>query len=626
MRLDLRPPWDEPPNRAEQDLLNQEDPLLRELSLFRRRLVDPRQALERSVMSPEKWLNDAYYSGDLGAYDELTRTGCWPATRRTFLQATEPGIQEIIATGALGTGKSDLVPRLVPYWLYELSCYASPQALLGLQEHSVILFLLVHMNKQRAQRKLYGPVMSAIRRIPYFQECFRPNPKIESYLQFPKGIELRCGVTDPEAIRSEDLAVLVVDEANFLDVTSKSSRDKEGRTFDAAETIYETACRRQLTRFTGTSLWTPKRVLLSSRDRPDDFLERREREVRAGCVIEGPPEDQVVRSKDGGTILFSKALWAAKPPGSFSAKTFRVQVGAKGIRSRVLFANDEPEPKARTIDVPDDEELRAAFLVNCDEALRELAGIAVAGIGRLIPDPRHIEAIWVPGEHPFTRLTTTLLDGACLLPEVLFQDGAPKCCPTRWRFIHIDLASTGDSLGFAVVHVHGSKVVLRPHPDVKGEFVKRPESVFRADLVLQVNPPEGGQIRQSLVQNLVLDLRDGGTRIGKVSVDSPQATKLLQDMEDEGIDAAKRSVDRDPEPYLNLRDAIQEVRFECYRYPVLGAELEGLLWYPHLRKVDHPSNRAKDVSDAVAGAVANAIESPWAASDQVGASVSIKVY
>lgn len=497
-------------------------------AVFRRRLVDPRTALERRRLSPGAWLDDPWVSGDLGTYDLATRTGCWPSTRRMFERAAEPWVNETAVTGAFGTGKTDWAIRLVAYWLHDLSVHADPRALLGLQSHSVITFMLVHMKKAKAEDKLLDPLKAALRRIPYFRDEFPWDMSADAReLTFPKGIVVKCGVTDPEAVRSEDLAVLVLDECNFLEVVGRSARDKEGRLFDAAEAIWQAARRRQDSRFKGTSLWTPKIVLMSSRDRPHDFLERREREVldAPGLEVEGPPDDRVLVDREGRRLYFSKSLWAAKPAGSFSQEMFRVEIGGDGRRSRVLDAADTPTPGARTMDVPED--FRQEFGRNVDEALRELAGVAIAGVGRLFPDDVVLRDAVVEGvgAHPFSRLSTTLVDGGVLLDDRLFHKGVCRCCPGRWRFVHLDVALTQDCLGLGVVHVHGTKQVLRMRkaPDGSdGRYVPSEEPVFKADLLLQVLPPMGGEIRLTFAEELVRTLRDRGMRIAQVTVDAFQ--------------------------------------------------------------------------------------------------------
>lgn len=567
----------------------EQDPFAGALHSFAQELIRPRQALDRDLLSPEEWLDDPFYSGDLGWFDATSETGCWPSTREAFLSIVR-GWEEIGFTGAFGVGKTQLAILLITYWLYELSCYASPQALMGVQEHSVLVFMLVHMNQRKAEAKLYGPLRSAIQRIPYFKDQFPPNPRITSYLEFGKGLKVYTGVTDPDAVRSHDLVGLVVDEANFLDVTKRSARDKEGRTFDAAEEIVEAAVRRQTSRFKSTSLWLPRRVILSSRDRPHDFLERRERETRESAEVEviGPPEDQLVRNPVTRRAYLSKALWSAKP--RWSGKKwpgFTVEIGGDGRRSRILREGEKPVEGSRLIRVPD--EFLPEFTKNTDEALRELAGIAIAGVGRLFPDDRVVLAAFTRSyNHPMTRQATTLQDGVVLVDELLFKDGAPICCPKKWRFGHGDPAESQDSYGLCFVHAHDVKIVEVIDPKDPTKKLRRPAPVFKVDLALEVLPPRDGEIRLALVEQLVYDLQDRGMKIGYLTFDGHQSLHTRQNMEARGIPVERRSVDAKPDSYLDLRSAFEEDRVVCYEHPELMKQLTELIYYRALGKVDHP--------------------------------------
>lgn len=616
------PPPDDP--RRDGDL--PADPFLRELALFGRRTADPRGAVERRIRSPEEWLDDRHLSGDLSDFDPSTGIGCWPNTRTMFLKAASGEWDQIGFTGAFGTGKTNLAILLWPWWIYQLSCHVSPQALMGLQPHSVLMSVLVHQSQARAKEKLLGPLKDAMGRIPYFREDFPWDSSADALqMRFPKNIVVQAGITDPEAVRSHDLWAFLIDEANFLPVVARSAKDKEGRGFDAAQAIWEAGRRRQASRFQSISLWPPKCVLLSSRDRPHDFLERREREALEAGMVVGPPDLQDVEDRAGRRLSMSRALWTARPRGEYSSATFAVEVGGDGRRSRILAPDEGPTPGARTVDVPED--FREQFDKNVDEALRELAGVAVAGVGLLFPDPDVLDACVVEGRHPFSRLTTTMQDGGDFVMDALFDGGRPRCCPGRWRFAHIDVGLTQDALGLAVVHGHGHKDVVRRHKDDPGRMVRVRAPILKADWAQEVVPPVGGgEIRLGPARDLLIHLRDAGMKIAKITLDAFQGSQMSQDFRSVGIPSERRSVDRTPEAYLNLRDAAEEGRLALYPHPVLLDQLRRLIHYRAQGKVDHSPGRAKDVSDALAGACANAMDAgelAWSDADgvQVGATV-----
>jgi len=604
------------------------NPFARELALFGRRAADPRRAVERRIRTPLEWLNDRHLSGDVSDFDESTGIGCWPNTREMFLKAASGDWEQIGYTGAFGTGKTNLpVALLWPYWIYQLSCYVSPQALMGLQPHSVLVSSLIHQSQKKAVEKLLNPMKDAMSRMPYFQVDFPWDQSADAVqLKFPKNIRVQASITDPEAVRSHDLWSFLLDECNFLPIVGRSSKDKEGRGYDAAQVMWEAGRRRQTSRFEGISLWRPKCVLLSSRDRPHDFLERREGEALQSGITSGPPDRQDIEDEPGRRLYFSRSLWEARPRGSYMASMFTVEVGGDGRRSRILATGEEATPGARTVDVPDD--FRDQFEKNVDEALRELAGVAVAGVGLLFPDGDVVDDCFVlPTKHPFSRLTTTMQDGGHILVDTLFDKGRPRCCPGRWRFGHVDVGLTQDAFGIGVVHAHDSVTVVRRHGDDRGRQVRVRVPIIHVDWAQEVVPPVGGgEIRLSPARDLLLELRDAGMKIAKVTWDSFQDAALRQDLAHAGVPSGRRSVDKTPQSYLDVRDAVEEERFRCYDHPELKRQLKRLIWYKAQGKVDHAPNDRKDVSDGIAGACSNLLQAgslAWSDADgvEVGATV-----
>ena len=69
------------------------------------------------------------------------------------------------------------------------------------------------------------------------------------------------------------------------------------------------------------------------------------------------------------------------------------------------------------------------------------------------------------------------------------------------------------------------------------------------------------------------------------------------------------SVDRLPDHYETLRDAIYDGRVVMVESQTLHRELVELEYNAIDERVDHPPRGSKDVADAVCGAIANALSS-----------------
>lgn len=111
------------------------------------------------------------------------------------------------------------------------------------------------------------------------------------------------------------------------------------------------------------------------------------------------------------------------------------------------------------------------------------------------------------------------------------------------------------------------------------------------------------------VKEFISYLSAAGFNVERVSSDSFQSFSLLQDIRMLGYKTVVISMDRTMEPYLAVKSAIHENRLQLYPHELLESELENLIEDKLTRKVDHPSDGSKDLSDAVGGSYYNAFTS-----------------
>ena len=134
------------------------------------------------------------------------------------------------------------------------------------------------------------------------------------------------------------------------------------------------------------------------------------------------------------------------------------------------------------------------------------------------------------------------------------------------------------------------------------------KDVVIADLMLRIKAPPGGEINFSDIRRMITDLKDRGFDISGVSFDGYQSVDMIQILKEQGLNCITLSVDRDTAAYDTLKDKIYTGNFKCYRYEPFLEELRRLELKDG-KKVDHPPTHggSKDVSDAVAGSVFNAV-------------------
>lgn len=158
------------------------------------------------------------------------------------------------------------------------------------------------------------------------------------------------------------------------------------------------------------------------------------------------------------------------------------------------------------------------------------------------------------------------------------------------RFIHVDLGLRRDACGLAMAHVRHDQTL----------------PVVVVELMHQIRAPRGGEVDLAQVRELILTLRDRGFPIGQVSYDGWQSADSQQILRRKGLRVATVSVDRDLGAYETLKEVAREGRLEMYAYKPLLDECRRLELFKGV-KVDHPPGGSKDVADAVAGAVSEAV-------------------
>lgn len=449
-------------------------------------------------------------------------------------------------------------------------------------------------------------------------------------------------------------------------MVANSKKKRGGETLDVAADLVVNLERRMNSRFLQQGKLPFCRIVLdSSRQYPDDFVERRITDIKEGrighpCYVASWSSWEV---REGVRDALGNLL--------YSGETFPVEVGDASRHSRILTRDEVKDARGRIIEVPI--ERREEFERDLEGALRDVAGIAVLSLHPLIANRaavleccRTLEGGFSPGEtaHPFDTAASSLRGEFALYEDYLVdpETKRPRVNPDRLRTVHVDFALTGDCLGFCMGHVEDTVTVLRgginadptlPCLGCRGEGrtpcsrcngggnvyhfkervkcavcrgagkiecvscrgtgkygvpVNRPRIYI--DLMLQVIPPANGQIQFDDVEALLRRLRGMGYQIPIVTADGYESAQFLQRQLKEGAGIAEKlSVDISKDPYFAGRNAIYDVaddgrrRVSYYEYPPFLAEITRVEDRP--QKIDHPHNGSKDVADAFVGVVFN---------------------
>lgn len=326
-------------------------------------------------------------------------------------------------------------------------------------------------------------------------------------------------------------------------------------------------------------------IIISSKDTEQAFLQsyidtKRENESKTTLIIDEP---QWVVRPDKGT---------PDDPGAFY-----VAVGNKFLAHELLPVNaTEAEVDAyrakgySMLKVPPG--FREAFEDNIDQALADIAGIAVSSTTRYISGVRLNQAKDDTYQNPFTKDVIEVGNAQeDTLQYANFFD-LSRVNPddlTRPMFIHLDMSMSGDKTGIAGIWITGKR------PAQNEEDASR-ELIYKLAFSVSVKAPRGYQVSFEKNKTFIYWLRSQGFNIKGISMDTFQSASVRQALMSEGFNTQIISVDRVDgqthicQPYFDLKAALYERRLILYKKcDLLTEELVNLerLSDGH---VDHPEN------------------------------------
>lgn len=546
--------------------------------------------------TPEEFLNDPKYVGEIAK-------NIYPQWRENFIKLYNDQTKfYVIATGAIGIGKDWFTELCIAYELVKLGCLRNPHKFYRRAINTDIVISVISITKAQTKNVFFNQLKSLIDTSEWMQKYFPRNKDKNDIIEFfsPADdgtgkmgkIRVMYGAPNNAAVIGENVLIAIIDEANFMQVIQKSKRERgANKEYDQATKIHDNLLRRMKSRFLQDGRIAGKMFVLSSRQYPDDFVERKIKELK----------------NDPHTVIFEYAIYQMKPWDYYkmTPKTFDVLIGNAEFPSKILLPGEAVSPDCHIEKVP--MELYEDYVRDLDGSIRDFSGIATQNVQTFIKQYNKIYECIKDDECPefYSSQVTNFEDGADFIYEII--DKIDKTAP---RAIHLDLSSTGDSTGIAMVHCAGMKEICRTQSlfrngKLEQVQVKEQAPVYKVDFVLEITPPPNKEIVYANVRQLIITLREFGFNIVSVSADKYQSRDTLQILNENGFDTFYISVDTTREPYDNLKQAIYDGRFETYHHEKLILELVNLEDDKKRKKIDHKNSgmvTSKDCSDAVAGA------------------------
>jgi len=254
---------------------------------------------------------------------------------------------------------------------------------------------------------------------------------------------------------------------------------------------------------------------------------------------------------------------------------------------------------------------------------------------------RDIANVTESGQRPFIRRRKKIKQAVKdyrnpFIPNLLSFDSDYRCQDMYRRYVHVDLATTRDSVGIAMSHV--PRFVEREEIDSYTKEIQRILlPVVRVDFWGRISAMKREEIVLSDIREILYKLSKLGFYFGIITFDRFQSLESIQTLRRYGYIAGHHSVDRTTSSlildtskktengyskvstegnynstHVTLRDLLYDDRLEVpksdhiYETDWFVYETENAQ-YTKKGKIDHPPSGSIDVEQAIAGSVFHSV-------------------
>jgi hypothetical protein len=465
---------------------------------------------------------------------------------------------EVILQLGKGSGKDHTSTIGCAYLVYKLLCLKDPAKYFGKPPGDSIDIINIAINAEQAKNVFFKNFKNKIERSPWFAGKY--DSKVNT-IEFDRAITVFSGHSERESHEGLNLILAILDEISGFSQESASGNEN-AKTGDA---IYKAFRASVDSRFPDYG----KVVLLSFPRYPGDFISKRYDEVVAEKEVE-------VRKH---TFIINDDM----PPDNLENQ-FQIEWEEDHIISYKypgVFAIKRPTWEANPTRKIDD--FKIAFMTDYADAMQRFACV-----------PSFVS-------DAFFKQKDKLERSMCLHnPIDHFKRVEPAFEPKEGvrYYLHADLAQKHDKCAIAISHVDKWVQVrtFNDHTQIHPLVI--------VDAIVWWEPQREGPVNLSEVKNWIVDFRRQGFQIGLVTFDRWQSFDIQQELKSVGIKTETLSVGK--KHYEDLAMLVYEDRVLMPHIDILLEEMSQLRIVSD-KKVDHPRKGSKDLSDAVTGAVYNAI-------------------
>ena len=531
-------------------------------------------------VSIDRFLKDPEYLGSTNDNGNQIYPGWWEVYNSVF--DAQRDIYEVILSGATRIGKTSTAVSMMAYMTYLLMCYRNPQRYFGLKEVSRATIGFANLTKELAMSVAYREYHDTLLKSPWFMKHGTKNNSATKPIFIPEGNQIEIvAASDAAHLLGMQLWACLMDEVNFARAGIKDITISKGQ----MKKMYDTANARITGTFKLEGRIYGKMFTCSSKNSDNDYL-----------------SDHIEKQIDAGNThmyLFDKPQWEVLPAYRFGKEKFYITIGDRYKRGFVVPDENSDEEHIQTykdegykvLEVPAD--YKPNFKADYDIALRDIAGISVIGAMGFITQEMITPNVCSNRVNPFFEdyYEIGLRDN-----DTIERHFHPEVVPANLKQlpmnVHIDFAEKSDHIGISGVVVDGNKTILDLETNKK---ILVP--FFRQIFQVAIGAPRGDRMSFQKVINFIVWLRRNGFNIGIVSTDQYQSSYVRENLDQQGFVTEKISVDRTIDPYISLRNLLQDQRLELIKCDL--QEIEMINLQRNGDRVDHKPQGNSGAGSAV---------------------------
>ena len=510
-------------------------------------------------VSIDRFLTDSEYLGMSNDNGNQIYPGWWEVYHSVFDSAKD--IYEVVLSGATRIGKSSTAVSCMCYMTYLLMCYRNPQKYFGLKEVSRATIAFANLTKELALSVAFREYNDTLLESPWFNRHGKFTNSDTKPVFIPEGNKIEIiPASSGSMLLGKQLFACLMDEVNFAKANIKNI-DKAKADI---KQMYDTANARITGTFKLNGRIYGKMFTCSSKNTDNDYL-----------------SNHIEKQLDAGNkhmYLFDKPQWEVLPAYRFGKEKFYITVGDRYKRGFVVADENADEAHLqeyrnegyKVLEVPAD--YKPNFRADYDIALRDIAGISVVGAMGFITQEMITPNISDSRQNPFFEDYYEIgVQDADTLERHFHPEVVPAELKRKSMNIHIDFAEVSDHIGIAGGVQDGEKIVIDPLTQKKLSM-----PYFREIFQVAIGAPRGDRMSFQKVINFIVWLKKIGFNIGIISTDQYQSSYVRENLTQQGFICEKVSVDKSEDPYIGLRNLLQDQRIDLIKHDLQEIELINL--------------------------------------------------